>query len=81
MYVLCIIITVEDVDGDKGIPNFWLQAFGNHPVIADIITEQDIPPLSFLQDVRVSYNDDYTTFTLSFEFKENPYFTNQVLLL
>lgn len=72
---------VEDVDAEKGIPNFWLQAFGNHPIIADIICEHDIPALGFLTNVSVAYNEDYTTFTLSFDFKENPFFTNKVHFL
>ena len=72
---------MEDVDAEKGIPNFWLQAFGNHPAIADIICEQDISALGYLEDVKTTYNEDYTTFILSFEFKENPYFTNKVHLI
>ncbi len=63
-----------------GIPNFWLQALGNHPAIADIICDQDIEALSYLEDIRCNYSEDYKTFTLLFEFKENPFFTNKVLV-
>ena len=75
--MFCIVVDV-DAEKEKGVPNFWIQVFGNHPVVAEIIAEQDIPALSFLQDIRCDYNDSYTTFTLSFEFKENPFFTNTV---
>ena len=67
-----------DAEKEKGVPNFWLQVFGNHPVTAEIINEHDIPALSSLEDVRCDYNEDYTTFTLTFDFKENEFFNNKV---
>jgi len=68
----------EDADM-KGIPGFWLQALSNHPVTSEFITEEDAPALGALEDIRVEYDDTYQTFTLSFHFKENPFFTNSVL--
>lgn len=67
-----------DADDIKGVPNFWLQAIGNHPMIADLITEEDIPALAGLEDIKCDYNESYTSFTLSFFFKENEFFTNTV---
>ncbi len=62
----------------KGIPGFWLQTLGNHPVTGDLISEADAPALGALEDITISYEDDYTAFVLSFHFKENPYFSNSV---
>jgi hypothetical protein len=50
----------------------------NHPAIGDIITEEDIPALEALADIKCEYNEDYTSFTLLFYFNENPFFSNQV---
>lgn len=63
----------------KGIPGFWLQCLGNHPVTSDFIQEDDAPLLSAIEDIKVEYDEEYTTFTITFEFAENEYITNRVL--
>eukprot|EP00596_Hydrurales_sp_CCMP1899_P008718 CAMPEP_0119037828 /NCGR_PEP_ID=MMETSP1177-20130426/6339_1 /TAXON_ID=2985 /ORGANISM="Ochromonas sp, Strain CCMP1899" /LENGTH=348 /DNA_ID=CAMNT_0006999549 /DNA_START=153 /DNA_END=1199 /DNA_ORIENTATION=- len=63
----------------KGIPGFWLQCLMNHPAIRDIITEEDVPAMEALTNIKCEYNETYVSFTLSFFFDENPYFSNEVL--
>ena len=65
----------------KGVPQFWLQALGNHPLIADLMQEEDVAALEFLRDISVVYNETYTNFSLQFKFAENPFFSNEVRLL
>ncbi|KAI8918534.1 hypothetical protein DFJ77DRAFT_455955 [Powellomyces hirtus] len=70
--------TIEP-SGLKGIPEFWLTAFKNHPQIAEMITEKDEEVLKSLQDIKVSYLNDNPGFKLDFVFGENEYFTDSVL--
>jgi hypothetical protein len=69
------------VDGylltELGIPRFWLLAFGNHPVLEQLLTAEDIPILESLVDLNVTYAEDYSSFSLHFKFLENQYFTNK----
>lgn len=62
----------------KGVPDFWLTALKNYPMIEEQVTPRDEPALKFLKDIRVIRleNED---FALEFHFAENPYFDNQVL--
>jgi nucleosome assembly protein 1-like 1 len=39
----------------------------------------DDSALDFLRDITVDYSKDYATFTISFHFAENEFFTNSVL--
>ncbi|KAI9921168.1 hypothetical protein PsorP6_001256 [Peronosclerospora sorghi] len=66
----------EDV---KGIPGFWLRAFMNHSVLADLIQERDLPAFEFLVDVHSVSHEEDNGFKLSFEFAENPFFSNKTL--
>lgn len=61
-----------------GIPGFWLQCLSNNSSVGYLITEEDIPALESLIDIKVDYDPDYTAFTLSFTFSENDYFTDKV---
>lgn len=82
--ICCIFLDLEGIDATaeetetKGIPSFWLQVLGNNPVTGELITEDDIPALTCLEDIKCEYNETYTTFTLCFEFRENEYFSNTV---
>lgn len=67
-----------EADDVKGIPGFWFRALANHPSIGDYITQEDIPALEFLTDIKVEYNEAYSAFKLIFYFAENPYFSNAV---
>jgi hypothetical protein len=74
----CILCYSISINGLTGIPKFWLLAFGNHPVMEQLLTAEDIPVLQSLIDVNVQYDENYTSFRLNFVFLENEYFTNQV---
>lgn len=70
----------EDAEGEKmkGIPGFWAQALLNHPAIQDIVAMEDMPAMEALTDIKCTYNEDYTSFTLIFHFAENEFFSNEV---
>ena len=69
----------EEDDGNvKGIPGFWLTCLTSHPTIGELITEDDIPCLEALSDVTCSYDADFKSFTLTFYFAENDWFSNTV---
>ena len=75
--------TSKDVEEDevKGIPGYWAQALLSHPSISEIVTEEDVPALEALTNVIVEYNDDYSSFKLTFFFEENEFFSNEVIPL
>ena len=62
----------------KGIPGFWLTCLTSHPAVSELITNEDLPALEALADITCAYNEDFTSFTLSFHFNENEFFTNKV---
>ncbi|KAG3113588.1 hypothetical protein PI124_g7029 [Phytophthora idaei] len=66
----------EDV---KGVPGFWLRAFMNHSVLAELIQERDLPAFEHLTDVHSVSHEEDNGFKLTFEFAENPFFTNKTL--
>lgn len=63
----------------KGIPEFWLTIFKNHPLIAEAVTERDEEALASLKNIRYEYLPDSHGFKLVFEFEENKFFTNTEL--
>jgi nucleosome assembly protein 1-like 1 len=70
---------VDEETTKKGIPSFWLTALSTHPTIGSLVTEEDVPALDALADVSCSYADDFTSFTLTFTFDDNDFFTNKVI--
>ena len=65
--------------GDKErVPHFWLLALGNHPITEQLLEAEDIPVLEQLEDIQLTYNEDFTSFTLSFLFGDNDFFNNKV---
>ena len=73
-------VEAEDEDANiVGIPQFWVVAMGHMEVIGELVTEQDVDCLEYLQDIRCEDHEDGKGFTLKFEFAENDYFTNTVL--
>ena len=73
-------LTCSAVASDQGIPDFWLNAMTNHDMVGEFITEADSGVLAYLKDVRsTSLTGDHAgSFKLSFYFRENPYFKNEV---
>jgi nucleosome assembly protein 1-like 1 len=63
-----------------GIPEFWLTALRNHDMFSEAISEDDEEALKYLEDIVYEpLADEAGSFVLKFHFKENPYFTNEVL--
>lgn len=72
-----------DADAEEnvtGVPGFWLRAFMNHSVLADLIHERDLPAFEFLTDVHSVSHEQDNGFKLTFEFAENPFFSNKSLV-
>jgi hypothetical protein len=61
------------------IPNFWRTVLLNHPVFEKIISDQDKEALSYMKNMCVKYHETSPSFTLEFEFSDNPFFANKVL--
>jgi len=63
-----------------GVPQFWLNAFSAHPMIEDMITDNDREALDYLVDLKCEDNEDLKGFRLKFQFKPNPFFDNSELV-
>eukprot|EP01061_Rhynchopus_euleeides_P046159 TRINITY_DN8653_c0_g1_i1.p1 TRINITY_DN8653_c0_g1~~TRINITY_DN8653_c0_g1_i1.p1 ORF type:complete len:327 (+),score=182.29 TRINITY_DN8653_c0_g1_i1:45-1025(+) len=66
-------------DAEKGIPKFWLTAMRNEPELAQLIEDQDEDILEYLIDVSSKRLEEPHGFELTFQFSENPHFTETVL--
>ncbi len=64
---------------DAGVKGFWLQCLSSNSDVGQIITEEDHEALEALDDITCTVNPEYNSFTLSFYFKENDFFSNSVL--
>jgi nucleosome assembly protein 1-like 1 len=71
--------TVSDGDDLKGVPEFWLTAMKNVISIASLITAKDEEVLRHVTDICLSYLD-VPGFKIEFEFNENDFFTDKVLV-
>lgn len=69
----------DSISIPAGIPLFWLTALSNHPDIQALITENDVPAMEALTDIRLSYLEGKPGFRLDFEFAPNEFFFNSVL--
>lgn len=71
----------NEKDDVKGIPEFWLQVLMHHDEFRELINEEgDEAALKHLIDIRIkTVTDEKHSFTLEFEFTQNPYFENTVL--
>ena len=74
------------LDGDKketakGIPDFWLTVFqnANESLLCGTFESIDEPIMKFLQDVTVTLPPENTSFTITFHFAPNQFFTNKEL--
>jgi len=65
----------------KGIPDFWLTVFqnANEPLLCGTFEAIDEPIMKFLQDVTISLPPENTSFTITFHFAPNQFFTNKEL--
>jgi len=63
------------------IPAFWSTVFSNHPQVSSIVTEKDEEALAYLSEMEVEEFDDIKSgYKISFRFRENPFFVNDVLV-
>jgi len=64
----------------REIPEFWLKAFLNHEMLADLLDEEDQNAFKFLKELNVEDFDDVKSgFKISLTFDNNPYFKNKTL--
>jgi len=71
--------TTETKPDPNGIPNFWLTAFQNFSLLAEMVQSYDEPILNHLTDIKVTCTEEPMGFALDFHFSPNIYFTNTVL--
>jgi hypothetical protein len=62
-----------------GIPSFWLTCLSSHPLIGELVTQEDVPALESLINITCDYDEGFTEFTLNFHFTANEFFTNTLL--
>ncbi|XP_027769105.1 NAP1-related protein 2-like isoform X3 [Solanum pennellii] len=64
----------------KAIPDFWLTAFLSHPVLGELLTEEDQKIFKFLSSIEVEESKDVKSgYSITFNFSANPYFENTKL--
>ncbi|XP_042436471.1 NAP1-related protein 2-like [Zingiber officinale] len=64
----------------QSIPDFWLTAFLSHPVISDLVTEEDQKILKYLVSLDVEdFKDVKSGYSITFNFSPNPYFEDTCL--
>jgi nucleosome assembly protein 1-like 1 len=64
---------------EKGVPQFWVVAISQMPVTGELVSEEDVDCLGFLEDIRCIDHENGEGFTLEFHFAPNEYFHNSVL--
>ncbi|XP_019198047.1 PREDICTED: NAP1-related protein 2-like isoform X1 [Ipomoea nil] len=65
----------------KSIPDFWLTAFLSHPVLSELLTEEDQKIFKFLSSIEVEDSKDVKSgYSIIFNFKSNPYFEDTKLM-
>ncbi|XP_059299903.1 NAP1-related protein 2-like isoform X1 [Lycium ferocissimum] len=64
----------------NSLSDFWLTAFLSHPVLGDLLTEQDQKIFKFLSSIEVEDSKDVKLgYSITFNFKPNPFFENSKL--
>ncbi|ELR22669.1 nucleosome assembly protein family [Acanthamoeba castellanii str. Neff] len=73
----------EETEEEKnvvGVPEFWLTALKHHEMLDSAISEKDEEALKYLTDITQDpVEEEAGSFTLKFHFRENPFFTNEVI--
>ncbi|KAF8822538.1 nucleosome assembly protein (nap) protein [Cardiosporidium cionae] len=66
----------------SAIPGFWLQSLINHQILGLLIEKKDEIALQYLQDISFQWENEMErrSFTLVFQFAENPFFTPLTLM-
>jgi len=64
----------------RDIPNFWLKVCQNHPIMGELLTEEDKSAFKHLTELLVEEFDDIKSgFKIHLNFDTNPFFENKVL--
>ncbi|KAI3513397.1 hypothetical protein L2E82_26791 [Cichorium intybus] len=64
----------------RSIPDFWLTAFLSHPVLSDLLSEEDQKIFKHLTSLEVEDCKDVKLgYSISFNFSPNPYFEDSKL--
>ncbi|XP_077213370.1 NAP1-related protein 2-like [Tasmannia lanceolata] len=64
----------------QSIPDFWLTAFLSHPVLCDLLTEEDQKIFKYLLSLDVEdFKDVKSGYSVTFNFSPNPYFEDTKL--
>jgi len=64
----------------REIPDFWLKAFLNHEMMADLLDEEDQNAFKHLKELNVEdFEDVKSGFKITFTFDSNAYFKNKAL--
>lgn len=64
----------------KSIPDFWLNAFLSHPVLCDLLNEEDQKIFKYMSSLDVEdFKDVKSGYCITFIFNENPHFENTKL--
>ncbi|CAM6026857.1 unnamed protein product [Sphagnum balticum] len=62
------------------IPDFWLTAFLSHPVLSDLLTDEDQKVFKYLDSLDVEdFKDVKSGYSINFIFSTNPYFEDTKL--
>lgn len=69
----------EPNEPTKGVPNFWLHLLKNVDHICEMIQEHDEPILQHLNDITCDCQTNPDSYTLTFHFEPNEYFTQTEL--
>nr|GMC62165.1 NAP1-related protein 2-like [Ipomoea batatas] len=65
----------------KSIPDFWLTAFLSHPALGDLLSEEDQKIFKYFDSLNVEDFKDVTSgYSITFNFKPNPYFEDAKLV-
>jgi template-activating factor I len=64
----------------RSIPDFWLTAFLSHPVLSDLLTDEDQKVFKYLDSLDVEdFKDVKSGYSINFIFSSNPYFEDTKL--
>ncbi|XP_057450285.1 NAP1-related protein 2-like [Lotus japonicus] len=65
----------------KAIPDFWLTAFLSHPALGELLNDEDQKIFKYLTSLEVEdYKDVKSGYSITFNFKPNPYFEDAKLV-
>mmetsp|Transcript_30543 Transcript_30543/g.34724 ORF Transcript_30543/g.34724 Transcript_30543/m.34724 type:complete len:323 (+) Transcript_30543:102-1070(+) len=65
---------------ESGIEDFWLKAMKNNASVASMVTDKDEEILKHLAEIKYKKDEKTSSFTITFYFTENEWFTNKELV-